>query len=105
MRFYNEWVRDHVGRWEYRRHVPVAPAANADRLPPTREFAVTDQRATLGGEPVKLWGLRCNNALLNPALVSPAFAAISSCRPANEPGSEMSYSMRRDGSAAVIASK
>lgn len=24
VRFYYEWVRDHVGRWEYPRHVPVA---------------------------------------------------------------------------------
>ena len=26
VRFYYEWVRDHVGRWEYPRHVPVAAA-------------------------------------------------------------------------------
>ena len=25
VRFYYEWVRDHVGRWEYPRHVPVTP--------------------------------------------------------------------------------
>jgi hypothetical protein len=25
VRFYYEWVRDHVGRWEYPRHVPVDP--------------------------------------------------------------------------------
>ncbi|MBN1910377.1 MAG: hypothetical protein JW818_11600 [Pirellulales bacterium] len=25
VRFYYEWVRDHVGRWEYPRHVPVKP--------------------------------------------------------------------------------
>ena len=23
VRFYYDWVRDHVGRWEYPRHVPV----------------------------------------------------------------------------------
>ncbi len=27
VRFYYEWVRDHVGRWEYPRHVPVAVPA------------------------------------------------------------------------------
>jgi hypothetical protein len=26
VRFYYEWVRDHVGRWEYPRHVPVTAA-------------------------------------------------------------------------------
>ena len=26
VRFYYEWVRDNVGRWEYPRHVPVATA-------------------------------------------------------------------------------
>jgi hypothetical protein len=26
VRFYYEWVRDHVGRWEYPRHVPVTDA-------------------------------------------------------------------------------
>lgn len=35
---------------------------------PTREFAIRDGRPTLGGEPVKLWGLRCNNALMSPAV-------------------------------------
>lgn len=39
-----------------------------DALPPTREFEVRDGRPYLGGEPVKLWGLRCNNALLSPAV-------------------------------------
>jgi len=28
VRFYYEWVRDHVGRWEYPRHVPVSAASN-----------------------------------------------------------------------------
>jgi hypothetical protein len=23
VRFYYDWVRDHVGRWQYPRHVPV----------------------------------------------------------------------------------
>lgn len=37
--------------------------------PPTREFEVREGRPYLGGEPVKLWGLRCNNALLSEAVV------------------------------------
>ena len=28
VRFYYEWVRDHVGRWEYPKHVPVAVSAS-----------------------------------------------------------------------------
>ena len=74
VRFFYEWVRDHVGRWEYPRHVPATPApsgaaANVANVPtPTREFEVRGDRAFLGGEPVRLWGLRCNNALLNPAV-------------------------------------
>jgi len=35
---------------------------------PTREFAIKDGQPLLGGEPVKLWGLRCNNALMSPAV-------------------------------------
>lgn len=35
---------------------------------PTREFEVRDGRPYLGGQPVKLWGLRCNNALLSEAV-------------------------------------
>jgi hypothetical protein len=29
VRFYYEWVRDHVGRWEYPRHVPAGPGGGA----------------------------------------------------------------------------
>jgi hypothetical protein len=29
VRFYYEWVRDHVGRWEYPRHVPAGPEGGA----------------------------------------------------------------------------
>lgn len=72
VRFFYEWVRDHVGRWEYPQHVRAAPAAAeataAGEVPPTREFEVRDERPFLGGQPVRLWGLRCNNALLNPAV-------------------------------------
>lgn len=70
VRFYYEWVRDNVGRWEYPKHVPAAVAATdkaAEPLP-TREFEVRGDRAFLGGEQVQLWGLRSNNALLSPAV-------------------------------------
>jgi hypothetical protein len=43
-------------------------ARGADGPAPTREFEVRDGRPHLGGEPVKLWGLRCNNALMSPAV-------------------------------------
>jgi hypothetical protein len=33
------------------------------QAPPTREFAIRDDRPYLGGKPVRLWGLRCGNAL------------------------------------------
>lgn len=72
VRFYYEWVRDRVGRWQYPRHVPVAKAAaapaSAAAPAPTREFEVRDGVACLGGQPVRLWGLRTNNALLSPAV-------------------------------------
>jgi hypothetical protein len=35
---------------------------------PTREFEVRGDRPYLGGEPVKLWGVRCNNALMSQAV-------------------------------------
>jgi hypothetical protein len=35
---------------------------------PTREFEIRNDRAYLGGEPVKLWGLRCGNALHSEAI-------------------------------------
>ncbi|SIO65665.1 hypothetical protein SAMN05444166_7782 [Singulisphaera sp. GP187] len=35
---------------------------------PTKEFELRDDRAYLGGQPVKLWGIRCNNALMSPAV-------------------------------------
>ena len=34
----------------------------------TTSSLARDERAFLGGQPVKLWGLRCNNALLSPAV-------------------------------------
>ncbi len=66
VRFYFEWVRDNIGRWEYPRHVPAKPSAPSSA--PTREFEVRDGLPFLGGQPVKLWGMRCNNALLSPAV-------------------------------------
>ncbi|MBL9077455.1 MAG: hypothetical protein JNL08_08130 [Planctomycetes bacterium] len=72
VRCYYEWVRDTIGRWRYPRHEPVATtdgaAAAASAPTPTREFEVRGERAFLGGEEVRLWGLRCNNALLSPAV-------------------------------------
>lgn len=40
----------------------------ADPPKPTRTFEVKDDRAYLDGQPVKLWGLRCGNALYSPAV-------------------------------------
>lgn len=66
VRFYYEWVRDNVGRWEFPRHVPVSQSKPQNSEPePTREFEVRDERAMLGGQPIHLWGLRCNNALMS----------------------------------------
>ena len=43
--------------------------AGTDRLTgPTKPFEVRDGRAFLGGKPVKLWGLRCGNALMDRAM-------------------------------------
>ena len=39
-------------------------ARGADKAPePTREFEIRGDRSFLGGKPVRLWGLRCGNAL------------------------------------------
>lgn len=47
----------------------IGPRAAAEEPPrPTREFSVRDGLPHLDGEPVKLWGLRCNNALMSPAV-------------------------------------
>lgn len=46
----------------------AAPLRADDPPPPTREFEVRDGLPHLGGQPVKLWGLRCNNALMSPAV-------------------------------------
>jgi hypothetical protein len=67
VRFYYEWVRQAYGRWSFPAHVK-AVAAPEESPAPTREFAVLDARAHLDGQPVKLWGLRCNNALMSPAV-------------------------------------
>ncbi|WP_435018289.1 hypothetical protein TA3x_000250 [Tundrisphaera sp. TA3] len=45
----------------------LAIAADAPATP-TREFEIRGDRPYLGGEPVKLWGLRCGNALMSPAV-------------------------------------
>lgn len=46
----------------------IAPAVFAADPPPTKEFEVRSDRAYLGGRPVKLWGLRCGNALHSAAV-------------------------------------
>lgn len=52
--------------------LPRAEAQDLDRLPepptPTREFEVKGNSAYLGGEPIRLWGLRCVHALRDRAL-------------------------------------
>jgi len=68
VRFYYEWVRDNVGRWEYPRHVPFVPQAAPAEPLPTSEFELREGIPHLGGQAVKLWGLRCHNALLSPAV-------------------------------------
>lgn len=68
VKFFYEWVRDHVGRWEFPRHVPAVVEPKATAATPTREFEIRGDRAFLGGEPVHLWGLRSNNALMSPAV-------------------------------------
>ncbi|MCC7014161.1 MAG: hypothetical protein IT454_16505 [Planctomycetes bacterium] len=40
----------------------------SSKVAATREFEIRGEQAYLGGAPVKLWGLRCNNALLSPAV-------------------------------------
>jgi hypothetical protein len=51
---------------------PVGWAADVDVLPdpptPTKEFEVKGDSAYLGGQPVRLWGLRCVHALHDRAL-------------------------------------
>lgn len=65
--FYYAWVRDHVGSWEYPRHISV-PDFNAVPPEATRQFDVRDGLPHLDGEAVRLWGLRGHNALLSPAV-------------------------------------
>ncbi len=45
-----------------------APLLGSDETAPTREFEIREGLPCLGGQPVKLWGLRCNNALMSPAV-------------------------------------
>ena len=48
----------------------IAPviAATPESPRPTREFEIRDGFPYLDGEPVKLWGIRCHNALMSPAV-------------------------------------
>jgi len=68
VRVYYDWVEEHVGRWEYPVHVKASASADDREPAPTREFELREDRPWLGGHPIKLWGLRCNNALLSPAV-------------------------------------
>lgn len=43
---------------------------------PTKLFEVRNDRAVLGGKPVKLWGLRCGNALYSPAVTERHLAQL-----------------------------
>lgn len=45
-----------------------AVAGPADAPSPTRDFEIREGRAFLGGKPVRLWGLRCGNALYSPTV-------------------------------------
>ncbi len=44
------------------------PLSGGEQPVPTRQFEIRQGLPYLGGEPVKLWGLRCNNALMSPAV-------------------------------------
>jgi len=68
VRFYYEWVRDNVGRWEYPRHIKAPIPSNDEELRSTREFEVREGLPYLGGKEVKLWGLRCHNVLVSTAV-------------------------------------
>lgn len=46
----------------------AAPWASAGEPAPTKEFEIRQELPYLGGQPVKLWGLRCNNALMSQAV-------------------------------------
>ncbi|WP_422930035.1 hypothetical protein [Singulisphaera sp. PoT] len=54
--------------------VTLRPARSDDKAvasntaAPTREFEVKGRRSFLDGQPVKLWGLRCGNALYSPTV-------------------------------------
>jgi len=46
----------------------VPPSAPAEEPVATREFEPRDSESWLGGEKVKLWGVRVNNSLMSPAV-------------------------------------
>ena len=49
-------------------HGVLAQVGYSDDPVPTREFEIKKQQAYLGGQPVKMWCLRCGNALHSPAI-------------------------------------
>ncbi len=46
----------------------LAAPVRSEEPTATKEFEIRDGLPHLGGRPVKLWGLRCNNALMSPAV-------------------------------------
>ena len=48
--------------------IPAVNCLSQTSQPPTREFEIRDHIAHLDGRPIKLWGLRCNNSLMSPAV-------------------------------------
>lgn len=49
-------------------HPAQQPKLSQPEAVATREFEVRDSQSYLGGQPVKLWGLRVNNSLMSPAV-------------------------------------
>jgi len=77
IRFYFDWVRDNVGTWRWPKHEAVPAATETEgEFPVTREFEVRGAQAYLGGDPVKLWGLRCNSALMSAAVTQRLIANL-----------------------------
>ena len=48
-----------------RPYINTQLALESDNPPATREFSIKDDRPTLGGKQIEIWGLRCGNALFS----------------------------------------
>ena len=75
-RFLRVWAK-RDGKWQavafQSTEVPaansaVAPSIAASEPSATREFEIRNDRAFLGGREVKMWGIRCGNALMSQAV-------------------------------------